>query len=116
MTAMLRQATMADAASMWIVRHSVTENTLAPGRLSDEDLRREIEVGSLASRAACSPALAHNGPHHTSFRLLRAARMEARQHLVGLTRFGGPLKVTEGGVKHGEIPAEVHAGVSASDG
>jgi GNAT superfamily N-acetyltransferase len=43
MTAMLRQATMADAASMWIVRHSVTENTLAPGRLSDEDLRREIE-------------------------------------------------------------------------
>lgn len=43
MNAVLRQATMVDAASIWKVRHSVTENTLAPGRLSDEDLRREIE-------------------------------------------------------------------------
>jgi GNAT superfamily N-acetyltransferase len=42
-TDVLRQATMADAGSVWKVRYSVTENTLTPGRLSDEDVRREIE-------------------------------------------------------------------------
>lgn len=41
--AVLRQATMADAAGIWTVRYAVTENTLTPGRISDEDLRREIE-------------------------------------------------------------------------
>ena len=39
----LRQATMADADSLWRVRYAVKENTLAPGRLSNEDLRRELE-------------------------------------------------------------------------
>jgi GNAT superfamily N-acetyltransferase len=28
---------------MWEVRYAVRENTLTPGRLSDEDVRREIE-------------------------------------------------------------------------
>lgn len=39
----LRQATMADADSIWRVRYSVTENTLTPGRLSNGDVRREIQ-------------------------------------------------------------------------
>jgi GNAT superfamily N-acetyltransferase len=39
----LRQATMADADAIWKVRYSVTENRLAPGRISNEDLRRELE-------------------------------------------------------------------------
>jgi GNAT superfamily N-acetyltransferase len=43
MNTVLRQATMHDAASIWAVRYAVTQNTLTPGRLSDEDLRREIE-------------------------------------------------------------------------
>jgi GNAT superfamily N-acetyltransferase len=43
MTALLRLATMADAAQIWAVRYSVNENTLTRGRLTDEDLRREIE-------------------------------------------------------------------------
>lgn len=34
---------MADADAIWRVRYSVSENTLMPGRLSDEDVRREIE-------------------------------------------------------------------------
>jgi GNAT superfamily N-acetyltransferase len=42
-TLCLRQATAADIAAMWEVRYAVTENTLTPGRLSDEDVRREIE-------------------------------------------------------------------------
>lgn len=43
MNTVLRQATMADADALWRVRYAVRENTLAPGRLSNEDLRREIE-------------------------------------------------------------------------
>ena len=43
MTAVLRQATMADAEAIWTVRYAVTENTLPRGKLDDEDLRREIE-------------------------------------------------------------------------
>lgn len=39
----LRQATIADTPGIWDVRYSVNENTLTRGRLSDEDLRREIE-------------------------------------------------------------------------
>jgi len=39
----LRQATMADADSIWRIRYAVSENTLAPGRISNEDLRRELE-------------------------------------------------------------------------
>jgi GNAT superfamily N-acetyltransferase len=39
----LRQATMKDAGSIWKVRYGVTENRLTPGRISDGDLRREIE-------------------------------------------------------------------------
>jgi GNAT superfamily N-acetyltransferase len=39
----LRETTRADIAAMWHVRYAVRENTLTPGRLSDEDVRREIE-------------------------------------------------------------------------
>jgi len=42
-TFVLRVATMADAAQIWAVRYAVQENTLTPGRLNNEDLRREIE-------------------------------------------------------------------------
>lgn len=41
--ALLRQAVAADIPAIWKVRYSVTENTLAPGVLTDEDCRREIE-------------------------------------------------------------------------
>jgi len=40
---LLRQAVVADIPGIWTVRYSVTENTLTPGRISDEDCRREIE-------------------------------------------------------------------------
>ncbi len=39
----LREATRADIPGMWDVRYAVRENTLTPGRLSDEDVRRETE-------------------------------------------------------------------------
>lgn len=39
----LRQATVADLPGIWRVRYAVQENLLAPGRISDEDVRREIE-------------------------------------------------------------------------
>jgi GNAT superfamily N-acetyltransferase len=43
MPAVLRQAHAADIPALWRVRHAVTENTLTPGRLTDEDVRRELE-------------------------------------------------------------------------
>lgn len=43
MTEVLREANRTDIPGMWKVRYAVTENTLTPGRLSDEDVRREIE-------------------------------------------------------------------------
>jgi GNAT superfamily N-acetyltransferase len=43
MTIVIRQATMSDAEPIWAIRYAVQENTLTPGRLTDEDLRREIE-------------------------------------------------------------------------
>lgn len=39
----LREATCADIPALWDVRYAVRENTLTPGRLVDEDVRREIE-------------------------------------------------------------------------
>src|SRR5687768_18375317 len=44
--------------------------------------------------------------------------MEAKRKEVDLdlTRFGGPLMVHRGGVKHGQVPKAIHAGVSAADG
>ena len=39
----LRQAVAADIPGIWEVRYSVAENTLPPGRLSDEDVRESIE-------------------------------------------------------------------------
>jgi GNAT superfamily N-acetyltransferase len=42
-TSTLRQATAADIPGMWEVRYAVTENTLTPGRLSDEQFRAAIE-------------------------------------------------------------------------
>lgn len=43
MTMRLRQATRADIPAMWEVRYAVRENTLTPGRISDEEVRAEIE-------------------------------------------------------------------------
>jgi GNAT superfamily N-acetyltransferase len=43
MAVVLREAHRNDIPDMWTVRYAVTENTLAPGRLCDEDMRREIE-------------------------------------------------------------------------
>ena len=43
MGVVLREATMADADAIWKVRYSVTENRLAPGRISNEDLRGGLE-------------------------------------------------------------------------
>jgi len=42
-TATLRQATRADAPGLWRVRYAVTENTLTPGRIGDEQLFDQIE-------------------------------------------------------------------------
>lgn len=42
-TARLRQALAADMTAIWQVRYAVRENTLAPGRISDEEVRAEIE-------------------------------------------------------------------------
>jgi GNAT superfamily N-acetyltransferase len=39
----LRQAVAADIPGIWQVRYSVEENTLTPGRISDEDVREAIE-------------------------------------------------------------------------
>ena len=39
----LRQATPADMPGIWEVRYSVTENTLTPGRISNEELRAALE-------------------------------------------------------------------------
>lgn len=39
----VRQATSADMPAIWAVRYAVTENTLAPGRISDEELRAALE-------------------------------------------------------------------------
>jgi GNAT superfamily N-acetyltransferase len=39
----IRQATMADADELWRIRYAVTENTLTPGYLTDEDLREALE-------------------------------------------------------------------------
>jgi GNAT superfamily N-acetyltransferase len=42
-TTLLRPAIAADIPGIWEVRYSVTENTLTPGRISDEDVRASIE-------------------------------------------------------------------------
>jgi GNAT superfamily N-acetyltransferase len=42
-TIRIREATRDDIPALWEVRYAVRENTLTPGRLSDEDVRREIE-------------------------------------------------------------------------
>jgi GNAT superfamily N-acetyltransferase len=39
----LREAVRQDMPGLWEVRYSVDENTLMPGRISDEELRRSIE-------------------------------------------------------------------------
>ena len=41
--AILRQATRADAAGLWRVRYAVTENTLTPGRIGEDELFDQIE-------------------------------------------------------------------------
>jgi GNAT superfamily N-acetyltransferase len=43
MDAIIRQAVAADTDALWRVRYAVRENTLTPGLISDEDLRRELE-------------------------------------------------------------------------
>lgn len=39
----IRPATRADMPALWEVRYAVRENTLTPGRISDEELLRSIE-------------------------------------------------------------------------
>ena len=39
----IRQATMADAPAIWRIRYAVRENTLTPGRITDEELRESLE-------------------------------------------------------------------------
>jgi GNAT superfamily N-acetyltransferase len=39
----IRTAVRNDMPGLWEVRYSVAENTLTPGRISDEELRRSIE-------------------------------------------------------------------------
>ena len=39
----VRAAVRSDMPGLWEVRYAVTENTLTPGRISDEELRRSIE-------------------------------------------------------------------------
>ena len=39
----IRQATMADAPGIWRIRYAVTENTLTPGYITDEDVRQSLE-------------------------------------------------------------------------
>jgi len=41
----IRQAVCDDIPGLWDVRYSVAENTLTPGRISDEELRHSIEEG-----------------------------------------------------------------------
>jgi GNAT superfamily N-acetyltransferase len=43
LSVVLRQTSMSDADSIWRVRYSVSENRLRPGRITNEDLRRELE-------------------------------------------------------------------------
>lgn len=43
-TGLLRQALVADIPALWRVRYAVRENTLAPGRISDDEVRAEIEI------------------------------------------------------------------------
>lgn len=40
---LLRQALASDLPGIWTVRYAVTENTLAPGRISDDEVRQAIE-------------------------------------------------------------------------
>ena len=42
--ALLRQAVRSDAEGLWRVRYAVRENTLTPGRISDDELIQQIEV------------------------------------------------------------------------
>jgi GNAT superfamily N-acetyltransferase len=39
----VRVATMADAEPIWRIRYAVTENTLTPGYITDEDVRESLE-------------------------------------------------------------------------
>ena len=44
MTAVLRQATRDDLAGIWRVRYAVSENTLAPGRIGDDEVIAQLEA------------------------------------------------------------------------
>jgi GNAT superfamily N-acetyltransferase len=39
----VRQAVASDIPAIWDIRYAVTENTLAPGRISDEEVRQHLE-------------------------------------------------------------------------
>ncbi len=43
MPAIVRPATHDDISGIWEVRYSVSENTLTPGRISDDELRRSLD-------------------------------------------------------------------------
>jgi len=40
----LREATRADLAGIWRVRYAVVENTLAPGRIEDDEVIAQLEI------------------------------------------------------------------------
>ena len=44
MTAVLRQATRHDLAGIWRVRYAVSENTLAPGRIGNDEVIAQLEA------------------------------------------------------------------------
>jgi GNAT superfamily N-acetyltransferase len=44
MKGVLRQATRADLAGIWRVRYAVTENTLTPGRITDDEVVAQLET------------------------------------------------------------------------
>jgi len=44
MNTLLRQATRADLPALWQVRYAVVENTLAPGRIEDEEVIAQLET------------------------------------------------------------------------
>ena len=44
MNATLRQATRADLPALWRVRYAVVENTLAPGRIEDDEVIAQLET------------------------------------------------------------------------
>ena len=58
----LRPARAADMAGLWEVRYGVLENTLTPGRISDEDVRAAIEDTGCGWVVECLPGSGPDTP------------------------------------------------------